>query len=426
MHRILFVDDEPRILEGLQRLLRPHRDEWKMSFALGGKAALEALAAEPFDVIVSDMRMPNMDGATLLAAVREAYPDIVRIVLSGHTEVGLEIRAVQVAQQFITKPCTPETLRGVISRACNLQSLLVDATIRAVVGTMEALPSLPRLYSALTQAVSDPDVSLHDIGDIVGQDVAMCAKVLQLVNSAFFALPRRVTSIHSAVSLLGTNMLRSLVLSAEVFRSFDGPGYSPSLHERLQEHALLTGGIARRLLTDRRQAEDAMMAGILHDVGILILATRMPEHHAEALARSRATGLPLTETERQIMGVTHAEIGAYLLGLWGLPFVIVEAVAYHHQPMRVGAPSLDVLAAVHIAEALAIEAAGPTPRAGAEEYLPLEPAYVEALGVSERLVEWRSLAAAQALGGEQDGESRSPGTAARLPAAAHDVKGGRR
>src|SRR5208337_2001432 len=244
MRRVLFVDDEPRILEGLRRMLRPQRHEWEMAFAPGGEAALALMEASPFDVIVSDMRMAGMDGATLLCRVRELYPQMVRIVLSGHTELSTALRVVPVAHQFLAKPCDAEMLRVAIERACHLKALLHDDSIRRTVGALCELPSLPRTYHALTLALADPDTSIQRIAGIVELDVGISTKVLQLVNSAFFGIARSITNIQNAVSYLGISTLKSLVLSVEVFRVF-----TPKRHlegfslEDLQRHARLTSCI---------------------------------------------------------------------------------------------------------------------------------------------------------------------------------------
>ena len=220
MRRVLFVDDEPRILEGLRRMLRSQRHDWELAFAPGGETALALMEASPFDVIVSDMRMPGIDGAALLCRVREKYPQVVRIVLSGHTELSTALRVVPIAHQFLAKPCDAQMLRVAIERACHLRALLSDEHIRRTVAALGDLPSLPRTYEALTQALADPDTSLQKVAKIIEQDVGISAKVLQLVNSAFFGVSHSMTNIQSAVSYLGINTLKSLVLSVEIFRAF--------------------------------------------------------------------------------------------------------------------------------------------------------------------------------------------------------------
>ena len=356
MRRILFVDDEPRILEGLRRMLRPQRHEWEMAFAQGAEAALALMDASAFDVIVSDMRMPGMDGAALLCHVREHFPQMVRIVLSGHTELSTALRVVPVAHQFLAKPCDAEMLRVGIERACHLKALLSDDSIRRTVTALGDLPSLPRTYQALTQALADPDTSILKVARIIEQDVGISAKVLQLVNSAFFGVSHSMTNIQSAVSYLGINTLKSLVLSVEIFRAFkpqrDLPGFSL---EKLQMHAQLTAQIAARLPVPKHLADIAMVAGMLHDVGKLIMAWKRSEQFGRMLLEAQESGCPVYQVEERAIGFSHAEIGAYLLGLWGLPYTIVEAVALHHGPNRVPHQSFDAISAVYTANLLAHE-----------------------------------------------------------------------
>ena len=391
MKRILFVDDETRILDGLRDLLRRHRRKWDMVFASGGETALEEIERAHFDVIVSDMRMPGIDGATLLRQVQEEHPGIVRIVLSGHTELESALRAVPVAHQFLTKPCNPAVLENVIERACNLQTLVGDDVVRRVVGKLEKLPSLPRVYTALTRALVDEQTGAADVARIIEQDMAMCAKVLQLVNSAFFGIGRRITNIEQAVTYLGFNMIKNLTLSVDVFEMGHYPTFAGFSIESVQRHSVLTASLATQILAeDKRQAEDAFMAGMLHDVGKLVLALELPDHVREIASRAREARQPVCRMEEEFAGVTHAEIGGYLLGLWGLPYPVVEAVANHHEPSRVPQRGLDVLAAVHISDALANEAAVPEDLAWS--YAPVAAEYLESFGLTEKIGSWRKLA----------------------------------
>jgi putative nucleotidyltransferase with HDIG domain len=363
-HRILFVDDELSILEGLQNLLRKQRHVWDMVFSLGGEAALAELQKGPFDVIVSDMRMPGMDGATLLTAVRDAYPNVARIVLSGQAERESLARALPVAHQFLSKPCDGEVLKVVIERACRLQKLLQDDSVRRAVGRLEALPSAARIYRELTEALAGPEVGLAQVAAIVERDPAMSAKVLQLVNSAYFGLAQHVTSATQAMIYLGAETMRGLVLTSQVFSLVDRPGSSELSLEQLQQHSLLTARLAKRLAARQQVAEEAFTAGLLHDIGQVALAVSMRDPYAAVLRETRATRRPLHAVEAERLGVTHAAVGAYLLGVWGLPFSVVEAVAYHHQPSLVEAGDRDVLAAVHLADTLVEAADGEAPTDG--------------------------------------------------------------
>lgn len=393
MRKILFVDDDPNILQGLRRMLRSQRDGWEVAFAQGGEMALAMLDAASFDVVVSDMRMPGMDGAALLACVRERYPETIRFILSGHADQDAALRAVPVAHQFLAKPCEPGTLRVAIERVCGLKAVLSDPSLCRTVGSMRELPAMPRTYVDLSKALGDPDVSFEEVAKIVEQDVAVAAKLLQLVNSAFFGLSREVTNVRMAVSYLGVEVLKNLVLTIGAFRPFEDAGTVQGFSaERFQSHAYLTAKIAAALPVPDHLREATSLAALLHDVGKLVLAARMPAHFARALALASQQGRSLYEVEQDLMGVTHAEIGSYLLGLWGLPWPVVEAVAHHHVPARVPEQGLDALAAVHLANVLALECgaqfSGEDPGAMAA----LDPAYIESLGVADQLPEWRAIA----------------------------------
>lgn len=393
MRRILFVDDEPNVLHGLQRMLRSQRNEWEMSFAQGGEAALAVMAAAPFDVIVSDMRMSGMDGAALLAEVRERFPDVIRIILSGHADRNAAFRAVPVAHQFLGKPCDSSTLRVAIERACGLQTVLNDEVLRRTVGSIRQLPALPRTYVALTEALEGEDVSLDRVAKIVEQDVAIAAKILQLVNSAFFGLSRDVTNVRTAVSYLGIDILKSLVLSFGIFRAFENAGPVPGFSiEQFQDHAHLTAKIAAELPTVKYLEDATALAALLHDVGKLILASEMPARFAQVLETARERLQPVHEIEREILGVTHAEMGAYLLGLWGLPWTVVEAVAHHHVPGRVPQQGLDALATVHIANLLALECTAAPAGDNSVVQQTIDSSYLDSLGVHELLPKWRTMA----------------------------------
>jgi HD-like signal output (HDOD) protein/ActR/RegA family two-component response regulator len=395
MRRVLFVDDEPRILEALRRMLRAQRNDWEMAFAPGGEAALALMAASPFDVIVSDMRMPGMDGATLLTRVRDLYPQVVRIVLSGHTELSTALRVVSVAHQFLAKPCDAETLRVAVERACHLKGLLSDDSIRRTVGALRDLPSLPRTFDALTQALTNPYASLQKIAVIVEQDVGISAKVLQLVNSAFFGIPQSITNIEHAVIYLGINTLRSLVLSLEIFHVFKPEKPLPGFClERLHHHARLAAHIAARLPVPRHLVDIAMVAGMLHDVGKLILAWKLPDQFRKLLAEAAEEHCPLYKVEEREYGFSHAEIGAYLLGLWGLPYILVEAVALHHGPNRVPHQNFDSVSAVYVANLLAHELEPPSSEVHGEDQTETNRKELAALGVGEDLAAaWRAMAA---------------------------------
>ncbi len=387
--RVLFVDDEPRVLEGLRNRLRRQRDQWEMQFVTSGAQALAAMDNSAFDVIVSDLRMPGMDGVTLLQRIRERNPKVVRIILSGQADSQATLLALPVAHRFLAKPCEAGVLEEAVERSCAVRELVTDEAVLGIVGGIERLPSVPRVYFQLLQALARENATAKDVAQILAQDPAMCAKILQIVNSAFFRLSREVTRIEDAVAYLGFVSIKQLVLAVEVFKGGDG-GMAESL-ERLQQHAMLVGRIAAGMLTDRRRKDDAFTAGLLHDIGKLLLLMNLPSQTEQVTAELRTCDEPMYAVEQRIFGVTHAEIGACLLGIWGVPDPIVEVVAYHHTPEQVPQTG-DLLAAVHIANILVDERITPT-FAGQVSGVPqFDDTQLANIALADSMETWRDIA----------------------------------
>ncbi|MEA2148400.1 MAG: hypothetical protein QOD69_230 [Solirubrobacteraceae bacterium] len=392
MRHILFVDDDRDLLDGLRDALRPRRREWRMTFVGGGEAALAVFAREPVDIIVSDLRMPGMDGAALLAKVAQIQPDAVRIVLSGHADPETIGRVAAVAHRILVKPSPIELVAGVLERSC----VLLDVTgevqlIRAAAGAC-VLPSPSATYVELAEMLVHADTTTEQVADVLERDIAMAAKVLQLANSAYFGPRQPVSSLRQAVALLGHETLRALVMSVEAFQKFDVPASIVGFSLEAVEHrSRLIGRIARTLSEGNPDADDAFAAGLLLDVGLLVLAAQEPESLSQVLLAAEHGGRPVHEIEAERFGITHAEIGAHLLALWGLPHTIVEAVAHHHRPLRSPAPCFDAIATVHIADALVADLeVGPLD--GPAGLSRIDRDYLDHIGVTDRIAEWQRLA----------------------------------
>ncbi|MCG8466659.1 MAG: response regulator [Gemmatimonadetes bacterium] len=356
MTRVLFVDDEPNVLSGLRRMLRAKRDDWDMTFIESGEEALSLMAGSEIDVVVSDMRMPGMNGAELLSRVKEEHPGAIRIVLSGEASRTEVMRVVSPAHQYLAKPCDAEELRATIDQALALRRVLSAERLMAIVSQVDSLPSLPQLYYALCKELNADEPSIDRVAEIIEQDVAMAAKVLKLVSSAFFGVRRELTSIRHAVSFLGLDTIATLVLAEEAFAQFDAATISAMSLDAIWAHsgrtARLAAAVARSEKLDRTLVDHCFTAGMLHEVGKLILAKAYPDEYADVLARAAADSSPTSVVEREVLGASHGEVGAYLLGLWGLPDPIVEAVAYHTLPSEHPRPMLDALTIVHVADVL--------------------------------------------------------------------------
>ncbi len=390
MRSILFVDDESRVLEGLQRMLFPMQREWKMAFALSGAQALELLEKGHFDVVVSDMRMPGMDGAQLLEEVKKRCPDTLRFILSGQSESEVIYRTLGSAHQFLSKPCKPAFLKECVDKAFALRSILASDALKAVVAQIGTLPPVPQVYAKLCEALKSPDCTIEEVGQVIKMDPAMTAKILQVTNSAFFGLRRDVSTVPQAVSLIGLKNITALVLARGLFAPVEGgklpPGFSI---DSLWRHCMVVASYAQAICqvenTSKEIADDAYTGGLLHDTGQLVFLAGCPDDYVRCHEYAIEKQVTLPAAEGELLQCTHGEVGAYLLGIWGLPYPIVESVAYHHNPSIYLGSEFSPVTAVHVADILAFK------RRSDESDSPhpgFDMPYLERLGLSNHIPEW--------------------------------------
>ncbi len=382
MKRVLFVDGSPRVLEGLEHTLHPLRHEWDMDFAASSREALWCLTESKYDVLVTSIHMPEVDGIALLSEAIRICPQTVRIILCGKDDPDVVLRSVSLAHQYLVKPCDAHALQATVEKALALRNILDNPSLAGLIGRIKSLPSPPTVYYRLMQAVLAEDISASEVGSVIAQDLGMTAKVLQMANSALFGIQRQITDPTQAVIYLGPEMVRQLVLVASAFSAFQPKSLRHFSIERLQIHSLAVGGLARRIAQSLELSPAALdyafVGGLLHDVGKLLLACNYPERYDEAMRHASEEGVLDRIAEVQTFGTTHAEVGAYLLWLWALPDPITEIVLRHHEfpadPAAVYSPSV----AVHVADAL-----------GNGGFDPDAVACLTAVGLGEKLAGWQ-------------------------------------
>lgn len=387
--RILFVDQESHVLDALQRLLRQMRSEWEMSFATNGQEASNLLSQNPHDIIVSDIGIEGTDGGDLLSEAQRRHPHAVRIALSGHTEEDLILEKSGAVHQFLAKPCDAETLKSTLIRACTLGDFLKTEQLQALISQMESLPSLPTNLQALLTEFDSPDASIKKIEGIISQDIGMMTKVLQLVNSAFFGLRQQITSPGQAVFYLGFETIKGLTLSLHVFSQFDEHELTDFSLNALWDHSLAVGTLAKAIAkaerADQKTVDSAFIAGMLHDVGKLVCVTKLSEEYLSIRNLASVEQIPIHEAERKILKTTHAQVGAYLLGLWGFPDPVVEALVFHHTPAAGPTVEFGALTSVHAANVLILSE---EKNSDGQPIYPPDIAYLEQLDRHERLPVW--------------------------------------
>jgi HD-like signal output (HDOD) protein len=391
--KVIFVDDEPNILDGLRRMLRSLRNEYDMHFVAGGSEALELMACERFDVIVSDMRMPGMDGAKLLEIIQDKYPHTIRIMLTGQADQDSIFRTVGVVHQFLAKPCDPEMLKNILTQTAALQDMLFDGNLKDIISQIGKLPSLPSTYSRLQKAMATPDVEINELAEIIAQDIAMTAKVLQLVNSSFFGIYSKVDSPGRAVALLGLDTIKVLVLSLELFSKIKIPEQVFHI-DRLWNHSLTVGRLAKAIAVsqsdNKELISDTFLAGTLHDLGKLILLSSLPDQYRQVIDTAEDRNIVVPEAELSVFGATQSSVGSYLVGLWGFSSPIIEAIAFQNSIGSYPVSNFTPALAVHVANVLYYRN---RPDEIIGRPLPLNMEVIEHLGLHDESVEWERICA---------------------------------
>ncbi len=387
---VLFVDDEPFILRGYLRATQEFEGEWTVFTAESAKAALDILAEHPVDVIVTDMRMPGMDGKELLEIVSRQFPGVVRFVLSGNTENLMGLQFTNLAHQFLTKPCDLAELKNSIDQIFNLRRLMDNPRLIKIINSIRKLPSPPLLYNRLMKEIQSEESTAKGIGGIIAQDMALTAKILQIANSAFIGMSGKIADPQRAVTVLGINTIKALVLSIHVFAEAESASIPAISVEKLWRHSIIVGSIARLIAADAGKdlqfQNDAQVVGLMHDIGKL-LQLRLPDFTDKLRIFNRPLTLP---EEHDLFHTSHAEMGAYLLGIWGLPFEIIEAVAYHHLPENLSVNDFKLGALAHIANGLYyVHTAGQPAQFG--EHLDLK--FLEKAGLLQQMERWSQMAA---------------------------------
>jgi putative nucleotidyltransferase with HDIG domain len=383
--RVLIVTDDATASRSLRQAFASLQREWEVGVARGGPEVLRRLDEPSFDTILIDSRLVGMPCAELLLEVRRRHPTAARMILSEPGGSGELVQLVALAHRVLPKACDPAELVGAVQRAYSLRELLGSPSLVSVVGRLTSVPALSTLYTRIADELLLQDYSLAAVGELVSQDLGIAAKLLQMANSALVGLRRPATTPSQAVKILGGDLTRTLVLAADLFSRYNPALLKPFSIEALWKHsqkvAEMASLIAAEERADERVVRDSALAGLFHDIGRLTLASQLSGPYKEVMNMIRLQGVSTEEAERRVLGTTHAEVGAYLLGLWGLPDALVEAVAWHHSPGGCPGTTFTPLTAVHAADVIL----------HAEDGAKVDAEYLARLGLSDRWALWSNL-----------------------------------
>ncbi|MFQ3265049.1 MAG: HD-like signal output (HDOD) protein [Colwellia sp.] len=344
--KVMFVDDEIMILKGLKRAF--FRNKWQILFADSGNKALKILEQESVDFIVSDMRMPGMNGVELFEKVATLYPQVVRIILSGHSDEEAAKKACFVAHQWFNKPCQPQVLEEMLEHIYKIKGSLPQEKVQQLVGKIKTLPSPPKVYMQLSAAIKDKSMDIDSISKIIGDDPALVAKILQLTNTSFFSNGKQVESISEAITRLGVDLVCCIVITAETYDKISEiPGYS-IIDE--QKHCLSTARLAASMVEPSLRQE-TILVGLLHNIGKFILYEVSPQVMAVYIEK-RIIGADNIDLEQRLFYADHTQLAGYLLHLWNFSYKLIENIVLHHQPRKLTQNAFGSGAAVYVASRL--------------------------------------------------------------------------
>ncbi len=388
---LLLIDDQAELAQAAPLFL-DLPEGWKVHVSQSPEDALCRMAQVPFDLIFVDLKGGPFASTQLLHEVWARYPKTIRFLLADQLEPDLVVTCALGPHQFLQKPLDANSIRAAIERATLVDRLFREPKVQNMVSRLRTFPSRPTVYVEVMRELRSIDCSPQAVGELVSRDLAISTKLLQITNSAFFGFGQRVSSPANAVLLLGVETTASLILGIEAFARLDNIKLLYFSTDQVWKHSQSVANSARAIAetftNDLNIAHDAFTAGLLHDIGKLALAVNFEEDYRQALNHAREKNIPAWEVEKEMFGATHAEAGAYLLSLWGLPATMIESVASHHLPARELSGTFTAATAVHLANAL--DYAENSRQSGFPEFrLDLE--YPAELGLQERIEELREI-----------------------------------
>lgn len=390
---ILFVDDEQQVLDGIRRMLYSKANEWQMTFVNSGKTALECLKNQAFDLVIADMRMPEMTGAELLQQIKEHYPNTARYILSGNSNQDMIMSNTAPADHFLAKPCQTEDLINAIYQGLKLEKRFDSQKTKSIVSNLTYLPRTPAIYTEFINVFSNPLGTPSTLADLLSNKTIMAEQILQILNSSFFEFHPPYTRLHQGARYLLHAGIQGITLMSEFFSDFSAQEKANFNLLNIYQHSVLTGLMAGKILEtmteDPMLIDRAIIAGMLHDIGITLLIRHDPVRYQKVLAGKPKNEGTLTHLENLHFGCQHAEIGSHLIYLWDLAPSIIDAITYHHSPRFSASKTISPLTGVHIANAL--DLAFSDSKNNFVTQPELDPAYLSSVGLPPFDTRWITL-----------------------------------
>ncbi len=355
--RIMFVDDELSVIKSLKRTFRKYAKEWKMYFFTNPIEAFESLEKNEVDIIITDMKMPEETGFALLSKVKAKYPGIIRIILTGYADKKLIYSSFEVAHQLLIKPISAEAIISIVKQIKLINTYIENKELQKVVNDLSYLPPLPEIYLELSKKIKDPDSSLNDLAKIISRDPSLSADILKMVNSAYFGLSGKVYKISQAIGFMGIDLIKDIILTSAVFKNLKGSPTQIEMIKKIYNHSSnvlkFAMKICKNLDLDAIDKNYIFIASMFHDLGKIIMIMNMGRKYEVLLTSAdKDKNVNIEDLEKKYLSITHSQVGAYILGLWGFSTKVIQTILFHHNPELSGCTNSCLLATIYLANYL--------------------------------------------------------------------------
>ena len=391
--RILLVECQSAGNNDIEQIHKKLTEGWDSKIVFSGEEAISEVNESTYNIVICRMQLSDMSGADLLKKINSEHSETLRyMIIDKEVDRNTLHESWSVVHQFISSPFKPESVVSMVNDSMKLHNFLSNKELCDKIAAVSTLPSLPEIHNKLVDELKNENISIQKIANLVGQDIGITAKVLATANSAFFGLRSRVNSITQAINTLGIETVEGIVFAAGVFGQFDKtnlPGFSiGSIYNRGIAVGTKARMIAHAFGMNNMLTNDSLLSGTLHAVGQLVLLNSFQDEFCKALEMANKESIPFHEAQMQVMGVSDAAIGAYLLSLWGLRDTVVEAVAWHYNPSEAAAPIISPLTAVHLAYATDMDVCNNIKK---NDKSAIDIRYLETLGIANQMDSIRSL-----------------------------------
>lgn len=310
---------------------------WSVNIADNTKDAVDFVRGNDIDVIICDDEVADSKGLDVISSCSHERPGVLSFLRKSNSPTKEESIALSEKKVFVLpENLEEEGIYSHISRRVLLKSLSENLNLLSVIRKMKKMPTIPQLYHQITRELRKEDGSIEFVAGLISKEPSMATRILKAVNSPAYVLGYEITEVVHALLFLGKEATQAQILADSVFNSYPNQSVAGLNLQEVWKHSINVSAIARRISmsidSNKKSAEIACTAGVVHDLGKVLMATNLPDHYQQAVNYAKEERVPLVQAEEKVFGTNHAQVAASLMGLWSIPFRILNSVAYHHNP----------------------------------------------------------------------------------------------